>query len=544
MPSPELSPRLLANLRALAQVDRGLVERLLLPAADGHVRLEGERVLYRFHRGWTDLEGLAPEVPAAPRHLWIGVGAGDQLAAALQAQPGATFVAYERDPWMLRLALMRHDWSEALQRGRLRLVLGVDHLDFEADGANVIEHPVLGALYAPELTRITSDGPARPRVGVFVGKLFVGDLMRCLAGRGFEAVVLDDQNWSTEELSYAVRRAQLTGLARINYTSGLAEFAEEQDLPLLVWEIDPATDQVAPPRTATERTHVFTYREANVEVYRGAGFVNVEHLPLAAPVDRRRPLPAQDLGPYRAPVAFVGASLMDTAALLEERLARSYAAFAGPGAVQGFQRRCRALLDQQARAGRWTLEGMFAAEFPEYLAAARAVPGGEDPVQLLGERAAAERRRALVELVADQGIHVWGDDGFADAQGVIYRGPAKHGDELTAIYNAAQIQIDIGRWYQSDIVTMRVFDVLACGGFLIAERSAALEALFDVGRELETYSTPSELRAKVRYYLDHPDEARAIAAAGRRAVLERHDFGARVDHMLETAGLVETATMR
>jgi spore maturation protein CgeB len=111
-------------------------------------------------------------------------------------------------------------------------------------------------------------------------------------------------------------------------------------------------------------------------------------------------------------------------------------------------------------------------------------------------------------------------------------GSAEHHEELSRIYSGACVHVDINRLYQPDIVPLRVFDVLACGGFLIAEHSQELENLFEIGMELETYRTQAELDEKVAHFIAHPDEAAAIAARGRAAVLERHTVRNRVRHML------------
>lgn len=522
----EVPESLARNLRALAARDLELAQRLLLPAADGHLRFEAGTPLYRFHKGWLPLEPSAP-TPPADHVLWWGVGVGDGLAQALAARPELRVVAWDRDPWMLRQALVRHDWSEALASGRLVLRLGVDALDLP--DLPLVEHPVLAQVYG--LERHLLGAPAGPRVGLCVGKLFVDDLAAALRRRGHVVVPLDDQGWSAEELELAVRRSAPELIVRVNTTSGLTEFTHAQGLPLVVWEIDPATDRLRAPSTPTDHVHLFTYREANVAPYRELGFTRVTHLPLAAPIERRRPLTldAATRDQYAAPVAFVGASQVDSAEELGARLDARYAAAHGEAALPGFRAACRDLLDLQARAGAWVLPELFRARFPDFPA------GDEDPVQLLGERAAAERRLRAVERLADQGIQVWGDRGFEQARGVVYRGPARHGDELTAIYNAATVNVDVGRLYQRDIVTMRVFDVLACGGFLIAERSPALEELFEVGVEIEAWSTLHELEHKVRHYLAHPEAARAIAERGRAAVLERHSFDRRVDQLLRGA---------
>ena len=68
---------------------------------------------------------------------------------------------------------------------------------------------------------------------------------------------------------------------------------------------------------------------------------------------------------------------------------------------------------------------------------------------------------------------------------------------------------------------------------MLAEHSDALEDLFKIDEELVTWRTWEELRDKVTYYRDRPDERRALADAGRRAVLERHTIEQRVATMLE-----------
>jgi spore maturation protein CgeB len=167
---------------------------------------------------------------------------------------------------------------------------------------------------------------------------------------------------------------------------------------------------------------------------------------------------------------------------------------------------------------------------------ARAAPRRMDELaRLLAELAAADKRAAAVARLVPHGIAVWGDEGWRTSPAIAaaaYRGPAGHVVELTKIYNAALINLDVGRLYQDDIVTMRVFDVLACGGFVLAEYSAALGELFDVGSEIDCYRTLDEMEAKVVHYLGHPEAAWAIAARGRQAVLARHTISQRVRTMI------------
>ena len=113
-------------------------------------------------------------------------------------------------------------------------------------------------------------------------------------------------------------------------------------------------------------------------------------------------------------------------------------------------------------------------------------------------------------------------------------GSADHTYEINKIYGASCINIDIGSLYQMDIVPMQIFDIMACGSFVLTEYSRELDEIFEIGREVETYRTIDELVSKADYYLDHRAEALEIAELGREAVCKNHMISMRMNHMLNT----------
>ncbi len=141
------------------------------------------------------------------------------------------------------------------------------------------------------------------------------------------------------------------------------------------------------------------------------------------------------------------------------------------------------------------------------------------------------------------GVQVWGDAGWKHltGRGVTHRGPAGNRETLTRIYNFATINLDIGRAYQRDIVTLRVFDVLACGGFVLAEYSEELADLFVPGVEVAVWRGLDDLKRKLRHYLGHPDARRAIADRGHARVLRDHRLRDRVAQALQIAGIPSPA---
>jgi spore maturation protein CgeB len=62
----------------------------------------------------------------------------------------------------------------------------------------------------------------------------------------------------------------------------------------------------------------------------------------------------------------------------------------------------------------------------------------------------------------------------------------------------------------------RSFEIPACGTFLLAVRTPQHLAAYAEGREAEFFGDHAELVRKARYYLEHPEERRAIARRGQQ----------------------------
>ena len=82
---------------------------------------------------------------------------------------------------------------------------------------------------------------------------------------------------------------------------------------------------------------------------------------------------------------------------------------------------------------------------------------------------------------------------------------------------------------------MRTFEVPACGGFLLTERSEEQSEFFDEGTEIECFSSLPELRQKIDYYLRNSSDRIGIALAGyEEASKSASSFEARAKQMLLT----------
>ncbi|CAI2718397.1 glycosyltransferase family protein [Nitrospina watsonii] len=104
-------------------------------------------------------------------------------------------------------------------------------------------------------------------------------------------------------------------------------------------------------------------------------------------------------------------------------------------------------------------------------------------------------------------------------------------DEMAAVFS--QSRVVFNNAVNNDL-NMPVFEALCSGSLLVTDAApgSGLAELFEDGTHLAIYDDASIVDT-VRYYLDHPEEAERMAAAGRREVLARHTYDHRVQVLMQ-----------
>lgn len=95
-----------------------------------------------------------------------------------------------------------------------------------------------------------------------------------------------------------------------------------------------------------------------------------------------------------------------------------------------------------------------------------------------------------------------------------YKGPSVYGEDYIKTINGMDIALHFLRHGNRDEQDSRTFEIPACGVFMLAEKSDVHLSLFEDGKEAVFFTTKEELLEKVKYYLVHAEERRAIAEAG------------------------------
>lgn len=145
------------------------------------------------------------------------------------------------------------------------------------------------------------------------------------------------------------------------------------------------------------------------------------------------------------------------------------------------------------------------------------------------------RRELAIRMLMDFNPVIYGYDWEQAKSAAVrerLRGPADNFTELNKIYNYSKININVTVEQGLTSLNMRVFDVMAAGGFLISDFKEDFELLFDE-EEFVCYRNLSELPELVEYYLKNPEERKKKAWAGRRRVLRDHDYTKRAEQIME-----------
>jgi spore maturation protein CgeB len=162
----------------------------------------------------------------------------------------------------------------------------------------------------------------------------------------------------------------------------------------------------------------------------------------------------------------------------------------------------------------------------------------EDKVKISLEYAAmAKYRKEVIEEVADLGISIYGDDRWENLvekrDGVKFSGWVDPERRLPLIYNASKINLNITKSQARTGLNWRVFDVLACCGFLLSDYRKDLEELFILDEEVVAFRDKDGVFERAVYFLEDPKERRSVAEKGRARVLREHTFKARMERVLE-----------
>lgn len=146
-----------------------------------------------------------------------------------------------------------------------------------------------------------------------------------------------------------------------------------------------------------------------------------------------------------------------------------------------------------------------------------------------------ERLRYLKALSEHFNVDLYTGSDISSMPLIHNRGFAKTNTEMPIIFHQSKINLNLTAKSIRSGLSLRIFDVLGCEGFLITNYQAELPEHFNIGEDLEAYTSLDDLMGKCEYYLSHDKERQEIAHNGFEKVKKYHTYDIRLTQMLEIA---------
>ena len=147
--------------------------------------------------------------------------------------------------------------------------------------------------------------------------------------------------------------------------------------------------------------------------------------------------------------------------------------------------------------------------------------------------AAVERQRTLAALSEHFSVNLYTRSDASTLPKVHNRGGASTLTEMPKVFQASKINLNMTMRPIETGLSLRVWDVLGCGGFLLTNYQAELPSYFEIGKDLDAYESLPELSEKVQYYLTHEEERIEIAIHGYEKTARLHSYENRLAEMMQ-----------
>lgn len=307
----------------------------------------------------------------------------------------------------------------------------------------------------------------------------------------------------------------------------LAGFFRSIEMPVASWFVDsPELIVKGFEGNVSPLCSIFVWDRSYVEPMKRMGFEDVHYLPLAADETVFRPirLSTRQRRTYACDVGFVASSMIESVEKWFGRLRFGLRSLAEAWAEDfaGTRQPMEVFLQSRPEHERAIVDGLSARERMDFEAAVL-------------WKATMRYRLSCLEALRGFDLTVHGDMGWVHLlDREVRRLP--HLDyyrELPLFYNACKINLNATSLQMPQAVNQRVFDVPACGAFLLTDRQEALEELFVPGKEAIAFEDPGELPDLVRYYLARPEDRARIARRGRERVLAEHTYRKRLAALVD-----------
>lgn len=342
----------------------------------------------------------------------------------------------------------------------------------------------------------------------------------------------------------------------VNFFPAISYTCNHFKVPYVCWSVDSPVPELFSNALKNEWNRIFLFDHAQYEFFSPLNPQHIFYLPLATNVKRWEnvilSMTDADFTKYDADVSFVGSLYTEKCKYDALLRAQSASVAAGDGHsatsnaispyTQGF---VDGLIEAQLKVygHNFIADNLTERVIDEIADADPDFYEGSDTYgdtrrylvshQYIGMKlAAVERERTLNRLAENFHVALYTHSDTSPLVGVDCRGGVSTLTEMPKVFHASKINLNMTMRPIETGLSLRVWDILGCGGFLLTNYQAEIPEYFEIGRDLETYESMEELEQKVQYYLSHEDERIEIAINGYEKTAKFHTYESRLSKMI------------
>ena len=406
----------------------------------------------------------------------------------------------------------------------------------------IIKHPVSYALnrefYDSLLSeKLTYPGPKhlKGKMLFLTGNFFVQkELIAAARKIGAEPVSLDyTKNTSPQDyesrLQCLIQKEHPEIIISVNMLGFdgngiLGEISQRQGVPVAVWFVDdPNPILLHQQKYLREQMHAFCWERSYVDCLESS-FCTAAYLPLATDPDLFRWVDRRDVV---AQLGFVGSSMSG------EYLRQLSRKFLWSSNLEPFIQRCaKKLINERSRDILEIID--------EVCTECNCRLPFDDRRNRIWLRsyiihtASMMIRKEIVSELIPLGIETFGDrEGWQTLCGPELRTnpDIDYHHDLPCTYRSIGTSVNLTSCQMPTAVNQRVFDIPACGGFVISDEQKDLQELFGKD-EIVTFSDFDDLKEKVVFYKTRESERMRISRNARERIVKEHTYAHRITTML------------
>lgn len=343
----------------------------------------------------------------------------------------------------------------------------------------------------------------------------------------------------------------------VNFFPAISYTCNHFKVPYVCWSVDSPVPELFSNALKNEWNRIFLFDKAQYQFFHPLNPERIFYLPLATNVKHWENvilnMSEDDFVKYDADVSFVGSLYTekcryDTLIHAQAAPGNSHAADVGDARpivspyTQGF---VDGLMEAQLKVYGYNFisDNLNDRVISEIAAADPDFYEGSDTYtdtrrylvshQYIGMKLAAlERERTLNRLAKHFHVALYTHSDTSPLRGVDCRGSVNTLTEMPKVFHASKINLNMTMRPIETGLSLRIWDILGCGGFLLTNFQAEIPEYFEIGRDLETYESMEELEQKVQYYLTHEDKRIEIAINGYEKTAKFHTYELRLAEMI------------